>query len=121
MFTDILMVRPTWCDAILYEGKVWEVRGHATKKRGVIGLAKTGTSKVFGECEIVDCIPLTKEMYRDNSLKHCVPLSWEELIRVYPTPYAWVLSEEGSKPYEEPIPFNYPKGAVIWVKYEEIK
>ncbi|MNU02871.1 hypothetical protein D3C72_2467110 [compost metagenome] len=32
----------------------------------------------------------------------------------YRTPYAWVLRNPII--YPEPIPYNYPQGAVIWVK-----
>lgn len=119
MFKDILLLKPNWCDAILLEGKDWEVRGHATKKREIIGLAKTGTGHVQGECEIVDCIKLTRELFDDNVMRHQIPLTWEELLQVYSTPYAWVISSDSVKVYDEPIPFDYPKGAVIWVKYDK--
>ena len=121
MFTDILIIKPNWCDAILNEGKIWEVRGHATKKRETIGLAKSGTSKIYGEVDIVDCVPLTKDMYSTGVMNHHIPLTWEQLLKIYPTPYAWILNEDSVKKFDEPIPFNYPRGAVIWVRYEDAK
>lgn len=118
MFSDILIIKPEWCDAILCEGKCWEIRGQSTKKRGIIGLAKTGTGKVYGECNIIDCIALDRNLFETNRVNHHLPYTWEQLLKMFPKPYAWVLKDEDSKLYDEPLPFDYPKGAVAWVKYK---
>jgi len=111
---DILLIKPYWTDKIFLNDKCWEIRGSNTKKRGIIGIAKSGTGQVFGTVRLFDSISLTKELWECNRDKHQVELSWEELLKIYKYPYAWVLTEKNQ--YAEPIPYNHPQGAVIWVK-----
>lgn len=111
---DILMIKTIWGDKVLSGEKSWEIRRTKTKNIKRIALAFSGTGKKYGEVNITECIPLTKELWENNIEKHCVPLSWEELLKRYPKPVAWVL--EKPERYPEPIPFERHKGAVIWVK-----
>lgn len=111
---DALVIRPFWANKIFREGKCWEIRGSKTNKRGRIYIAKSMTSKIYGTVKIIDCIPLTKELWESNKDKHQVNMSWEELLNRYKTPYAWVLDEQLE--FDTPIGYYHKPGAVIWVK-----
>lgn len=117
MFENILIVNKVACDAILNEGKIWEIRGYPTHKRGRIGLTSSGTRKVFGTVEIIDCIKLNKELFDNSIMEHHIDLTWQELVKHTPEPYAWVLDGDSVEVFDEPLPFKYPQGAVRWVKY----
>lgn len=113
---DILIIKPKWVDRIFGYHKTWEIRGGNTTKRGTIAIAKSGTDCIFGEVDLVDSFPLTKELWETNEKNHQVELSWEELLKIYPKPYAWVFDWHSVFQYQKPIPYVHPKGAVIWVK-----
>lgn len=131
---DILIVKPKWAELILSGQKIWEIRGSNTSKRGIIGIAESGTGKVFGEVELINSRRMTHGDYVSGKHRHCleyfrtsVPdtvqmeiiasyIDWENLRNIYQTPYIWEL--RNAKRYDEPKPYNHPKGAVIWVKGE---
>lgn len=113
---DILIVKPSWADKILSGEKEWEIRGCSTKKHGKIGIAKSGTSCIFGEVNIVDSILLTKNLWEENVDKHLVRCTWDCLLEKYKHPYAWIFEPNSAKRYDSPVPYVHPKGAVIWVK-----
>lgn len=46
---DILVVKPYFATLILRGEKTWEIRGSNTHKRGLIGIAKSGTAKYMGK------------------------------------------------------------------------
>lgn len=107
---DSLIIKPKWADMILSGSKTWEIRGSRTAKRGTIGIIKSRSGKVFGQVDLVDCIPLTMYEWANNKNKHLVDYADID----YNTPYAWVLANPSIFP--EPIPYQHPQGAVIWVK-----
>lgn len=111
---DILIIKEEFGRQILSGTKTWELRGSNTKKRGKIAIAFSGTKKKYGTAELVDSIPLTKELYEANSKKHCSSGSWEELKSWYKKPYAWVM--KNPKLFDQPEEYKHPSGAVIWVK-----
>ena len=45
-----LIIKSPWIDYILDKEKIWEIRGSSTTIRGPILLIKSGTDKVYGEC-----------------------------------------------------------------------
>ena len=51
-----LIIKPEWIDKILSGKKTWEIRGNKTKIRGKIALIQSGTSEIYGTCELVDVI-----------------------------------------------------------------
>lgn len=53
-----LIIKPYWADLILNNEKTMELRGGRTKIRGTIGIIKSKTGQVYGEVDIIDCIPL---------------------------------------------------------------
>lgn len=112
---DGLIIKPKWMGKILIGEKELEVRGHRTAKQGEkIFLLESGTQRVAGTARILCCIPIDKENWEFLRPKHCVNLSYYELLKVYKKPYYWVLSDV--KKYDEIFYYKHPKGAVIWVK-----
>jgi hypothetical protein len=106
-----LLIKGLWIDLILVRRKTWEIRGSSTSVRGHIALVQSGSGLIVGVCELVDVIgPLSQKDFRDNSSRHRVPRSgW----RYYDRPHAWVL--RGARRLGEPVPYQHPPGAVIWV------
>ncbi|NLK45618.1 MAG: ASCH domain-containing protein [Treponema sp.] len=111
---DILIIKEEFGKQILTGKKTWELRGGNTKKRGRIAIAFSGTKKKYGTVELIDSIPLTKELYESNVKKHRSYGTWNELKNIYKNPYAWVMKKP--EVFEEPIDYNHPYGAIIWVK-----
>jgi uncharacterized protein YqfB (UPF0267 family) len=112
-----LVINSPWIDLILSGKKTWEIRGSRTKPRERIALIKSKSGTVVGGCDVVGCIgPLALDRLRAEHEKHRVPL--EELDELpYPHTYAWVL--ENAKPLAQPIAYEHPSGAVIWVTLNE--
>jgi hypothetical protein len=70
---DCLIIKERHLNMIFDENKIWEVRGTKTKKRGKIGLIQSGSGKIIGECNLIDCFgPLSKEQLIKNQYKHKV-------------------------------------------------
>lgn len=113
---DALIMLPYWGEKILKNNKTFEIRSSGTKKVGErVALAYSRTGKLYGSVEIVDSMPLTKELWENNKDKHQIyGLSYEELIERYPHPYIWELKDPVL--FSEPLDYVHPKGAVIWVK-----
>jgi hypothetical protein len=109
---DCLVIKEKYLNQIFDEDKIWEIRGTKTKKRGKVGLIQSGSSKIFGECYLIDCFgPLTKDQLLKNKTKHKVKnidsISYKNI-------YAWIIKDP--KIYDIPKPYKHPKGAIIWVK-----
>lgn len=105
-----LIIQKKWLDKIFDEGKVWEMRSSRTNITGKIGLIESGTGLIVGEAFLNGCsnapIPPTEEYIKFHKVEDL------ELIKKWK--WAWKLS--GAKRYKKPIPYEHPKGAVIWVK-----
>ena len=107
-----LIIKAPWIDYILSGQKTWEIRGSNTKTRGTIYLIKSGSGKVYGSADIVDCIELSLEQYQKTSCFHKIPVeSLKELP--YKRTYAWVI--RNAKYFAKPVDYVHPRGAVIWV------
>lgn len=111
---DGLLIKEKWLDLILKGKKTWEMRSRRTNKSGRIGLIQSGSGKVFGEAELVECKgPLSTAELKKNSRKHRV--SKESVgARGYKYKFAWVL--KNVKKYKTPKKYRHKQGAVIWVK-----
>ena len=105
---------------ILEGKKTWEIRGSNTKIRGEIALIKSGTGTIVGKCELVDVIGLIDiDVLKHNIDKHCVPLDqFDQVFGGYKKRYAWVLEKVVA--YHNPITYNHPQGAIIWVKLDHL-
>jgi hypothetical protein len=102
-----LIIKKKWLDQIFDNGKDWEMRTSATKIRGKIGLIESGSGLIVGEAILVGCFSIDPT---DASLiKHHKVCNLPEKYR-----FAWVLS--CAKRYPNPVAYQHPQGAVIWVK-----
>jgi hypothetical protein len=117
-----LMIRDPYISDILQGKKRWELRGFATRIRGPIGLIKSASGRVYGQCILRECIgPLElDELLRSSEIG---PHDLQELQQSGKLPYsdaegrsstyAWVLDEVQA--YSEPIPYRHPSGAITFV------
>lgn len=108
-----LVIKDPWISYILDGRKKWEIRSSKSNIRGEIGLIRSGSGLIVGSAALIDCIgPLSDEEFLANKSKHMV----NSLSQVgnYKSVYAWVLSNV--KKFDNPIPYNHPQGAIIWVK-----
>ncbi len=105
-----LIIKKEWLDKIFDEGKVWEMRTTKTNITGRIGLIESRTGLIVGEATLSGCskepVPKDKNLIKYHKV--------EELDLLDKWKYAWYL--EDAIRYKEPIPYEHPKGAVIWVK-----
>jgi len=104
-----LIIKKEWLDKIFDEGKVWEMRTRNTSIRGQVGLIESGSGLVMGTANIIHSSFVPDYMRGKFIYKHKV----EDLSLLDKWSHAWVLT--CSKRLAEPVPYNHPKGAVIWV------
>lgn len=110
-----LIIKSPWIDYILNNEKVWEIRGTSTTTRGTIFLIKSGTDKIYGECDIVDCIELDYNGYKNNIDKHHITQITDGILP-YKRTYAWVLKNVIK--YDKPLTYTKRPGAILWVNVE---
>lgn len=109
-----LIIDEPYISQILLGEKSWEMRSQRTAKREVIGLIKKGSGQVVGKATIVDCIgPLSFSELQNNTVKHGISKQQLDAGLLDKWNFAWVL--EKVEMFEEPMPYNHPSGAVIWV------
>lgn len=112
-----LVIREPYVSMILDGSKIWEIRGHATKTRGRIALIRAGSGKVVGTCDLVDVVgPLTAEQLRRNAGKAGLARPAIQDLP-YPRTFAWVM--QAPNPLRQPVQYDHPSGAVIWVSLSE--
>lgn len=112
---DGLLIRAPWIDKILDGSKTWEIRGSHTYKEGRIALIESGTGTVVGLAELSGVVgPLSLKELSANWRKagfesdgHLPRLPYKQI-------FAWVL--QNPKRLRQPVPYNHPPGAVIWVR-----
>ena len=108
-----LIIKSPYIELILEGKKKWEIRGCNTNIRGTIALIKSGSKKVYGEVNLVDCIELDINSYN----QYCHELYGIKKGELpYKRTYAWVL--ENPKIYDTPRDYIHPKGAIIWVNLD---
>ena len=110
-----LIIKSPWIDYILDNEKTWEIRGSGTTTRGPIFLIKSGSDKIYGECNLVDCIELDYTGYKNNVSKHHISQITDGILP-YKRTFAWVLKDV--KKYDKPITYNKKPGAIVWVNVE---
>ena len=111
-----LIVKSPYIERILDGSKIWEMRSRGCSIRGPIGLIQKGSGLIVGITTIVDCLgPLTPNDLKLNVDKHCIYNVSPETEKWN---IAWVLKD--SRPLREPISYDHPKGAVIWVKVNSL-
>jgi len=114
-----LIVRNPWIDLILSGQKTWEMRSRPTNVRGAIGLIEAGSGLIVGSTTITDSLD---EIIFDESIcsyghrdKHCI----DNDIAIDIWRYPWVLSD--TKRFEAPVPYQHPRGAVVWVNIKNLE
>ena len=107
-----LIVKLPWIGLILSGAKTWEIRGSNTRIRGKIALIKSGTGLIYGTVELIGSRLLTLAEYQGGEAHHCIPDA-----RHKPAPYerTWAWELRNPIRYSAPIPYQHPRGAVIWV------
>jgi hypothetical protein len=118
-----LLIREPYVSLILAHRKRWELRGMTTNIRGRIGLIRSGSGLVIGECKITDCLGpldfetlrrtpnLSSEEHRELLLDGKAPYLLKD-GRTSKT-YAWVVDHPIV--YSTPLPYKHPSGAIIFV------
>ncbi len=110
----VLIVDKMWGSQLLEGSKTWEMRRTACKIRGRVLIAYAGTGMIYGSVDVVDSKPLTREDWLMNVDKHKIPPDQLDEYGKYLN--AWVVEEP--KKLAEPIPYEHPQGAVIWVRLD---
>jgi len=113
MIVKGLLIKQPWLDLIFSGQKVCEMRSRRTKIRGEIGLIQSGSGLILGTCKLIDCayIESFEELQRSQD-KHYIRYDGRnDLLAKYR--WAWQIS--GAKRFEKPLPYQHPRGAVIWV------
>ena len=116
-----LVMKKSWAEKILSHGKVIELRGCSTTRRGKIALASGGL--LMGEVEVKDCF-LVAAKNDAGELEDCYPYSLQNMthlhqvedfsiLKGYKKVFAWTLRSPAL--YQVPRPYSHPRGAVIWV------
>lgn len=108
-----LVIRQPHIGKILDGMKTWEMRSRPTKIRGVVGLIEAGSGLVVGEAEIVGVKEAPKTLFARHMTQafHGIP---EERFDVMDR-WCWAWVMENVLRYDDPIPYDHPQGAVIWV------
>lgn len=109
------IVKEHWGNLILDNEKLWEIRGTGTQIRGRVGVIFSGTGMIQGSVEVVGSSLLLKEDFEMFRKLHHISEEFEDLP--YREPHAWYLKD--AIRFTEPIPYQHPQGAVIWVNLRE--
>lgn len=120
-----LLIRDPYISDILNGRKCWELRSFPTRIRGRLGLIKSTSGRVFGECILKECLgPLDLDTLLQST--EIGPHDLEEIRNSGATPYldregrsstyAWVL--DNVQAYAQPVPYRHPSGAVTFVDLE---
>lgn len=96
---------------ILSGDKRWEMRSTKTSITGRIGLIRKGSGLIVGSVDLLGWgTPLNEEDAANSVGLHRV----FDLSLLKKWKYPWIM--ENQMIFPTPIPYNHPKGAVIWVK-----
>ena len=117
-----LVMKRCWAEKILCHGKLIELRGCSTTRRGKIAIASGGL--LLGEVELKDCFQVAAQTeagdfedcypYSLQHMKHLHQVEDFSILKRYKKVFAWAL--KCPTLYEVPRQYSHPRGAVIWVK-----
>ncbi|MFC1334854.1 MAG: ASCH domain-containing protein [gamma proteobacterium symbiont of Clathrolucina costata] len=108
-----LIVRKNWLDLIFEGIKPWEMRSCKTNVRGYIGLIAAGSGHITGTAALTDSLEaFTPNQFWQFTDKHQISAQGNESI-AEKWNYPWVL--ENATRFTTPVPYQHPRGAVIWV------
>jgi len=105
-----LLVKEPWASLIISGVKTLEIRSMRTGKIGKeIYIAKAGSKTLIGKVIIDKCVELSANQFNSLShLHHAADYKTKKKI------WGWYLRD--AVRFEEPIPYEHPQGAQIWVK-----
>ena len=113
MITDALIIKKDPLKQIFEEGKIWEIRGTKTHKRGLIALIQSRSGTIVGTAELIDCIgPLSPNEYNCNQKKLKGRKLKSKSDLYYKNTYAWVL--KNAKRLKTPKKYTHKLGVIIW-------
>lgn len=117
MIEKALIIRQPYLNQILSGGKIWEMRSRPNKVTGKIGLIEAGSGLVVGTCFIGRSMPPLYTERMAGYFQHCHKVEDLRLI-VDKWRYPWPVNAARRLP--KPVPYNHPKGAVIWVDIKHL-
>jgi hypothetical protein len=116
---DALLIRAPFIDWILKGSKTWEIRGNATKKRGLIALVQSGSGTIVGACRLTEVYgPLHWRQLAENADKLGELDNTVNGPTGYKRTYAWELTPVIR--LARPVRYDHPPGAVIWTKLDDV-
>lgn len=107
-----LILKEPWATLVVKGKKTIEIRTRPTTKIGQeIYIAKAGTKTLIGKVTITDCRLLTSEEFQSLAPQHhALNYSFPPNKNIY----GWYL--KNAYHFPQPVPYNHPQGAQIWVK-----
>ncbi|MCM1234512.1 MAG: ASCH domain-containing protein [Ruminococcus flavefaciens] len=115
MVKKAFIVKEEWGRLILDRKKTWEIRGTGTNMDGRVGVIFSGTGKIYGSVDIIGSGTFDEWEFAHCWEKHRLPGEYKDLP--YKDPHSWILGN--AIWYREPVPYEHPRGAVIWVDLEK--
>lgn len=91
-----LLMHEYYADLFLHAGKCWDIRSTPTNIREKVGILATKQMMhrkdniLYCTADLVDCFPLTRELFDANRRKHLLCVSYDELPPNYR--YVWVFN-----------------------------
>ena len=94
--------------------KIWEMRGSTSKPKGKIGLIEAGSGLIVGICEHLGSgHPIDSE---ETAIATKPFHQVEDISKLKKWKYPWFMKD--AYRLDQPIPYDHPQGAVIWVNLE---
>jgi hypothetical protein len=117
MISKALIIDEPWISKILNGEKDWEMRSSMTSHRGLFGLIKKGSGKIFGIANLTG----VSGPYDSKGLKKAAGHHQVGSQRYNDPAYKWRFAWELSniQRLDKPVDYIHKSGAVIWVKLEE--
>lgn len=110
-----LIIRKPHIDNILDNMKIWEMRSSHTNVKGWIGLIEAGSGLIAGKAFLHGSLePIKPWQAADPVYRDYHQIADDELHLLEKWRFPWLLSQ--AERFEKPIPYDHPKGAVIWVR-----
>lgn len=114
--TRALIIRSPHIEKILEGTKSWEMRSTKTVVRGRIALIRGGSCQIVGLATMYGSLPaLTEDRWEATRQWHQVEDL--ELLRKWKFPWQMIDPQK----LETPIPYQHPRGAVLWVDLETLE
>jgi hypothetical protein len=113
-----LIIDEPWMTEVLAGRKIWEMRRTRCHHRGPIALIRKGSGQVVGVADVVDSLSSIEsaEAFAAAENRHRIPPDRQSAAFADGWRYPWVL--RNARPLAEPVHYQHPKGAVIWVTLE---